>query len=236
MRPSQGSVLEPSGETIQVEGSGRGHALECRLRQSTIAGSAQAKAAYALRDRALDALPLRVQAPALLALVLFARCRQCLVLGTRMQGQPTACRSGTARFGRTRPAIARVEAGSDERATARCVPVLAPARALMPLRAAHAAALPVDGEVRHLDPLGIAPLPTVIGPRRADQVDAVPCSGHHQLLGAHVYGIDQMLGRSQACLGQRFVDRAGANGFVHVGRRGGRCGRPAAAGRDRRSP
>lgn len=90
----------------------------------------------------------------------------------------------------------------------------------MTLRAAHAAAFPVDGEVRHLDRLGTAPLPTVIGPRRADQVDPVPYVGHHQLLGAHVRGIDQMLGRGQTCLGERFVDRAGANSFVHVGRRG----------------
>ncbi len=48
----------------------------------------------------------------------------------------------------------------------------------------------------------------------------MPCGGHHQLLGAHVRGIDQMLEWGQACLGQRFVDCAGANGFVHVGRRG----------------
>jgi hypothetical protein len=112
-------VPEPGGQTIQVEGSGRGHPLEGRLHQSAVAGAAQAEAAHALRDRALDALPLLVQAPALLALVLFARCCQCLVLGTRMQGQPTACRSSAARFGWTRPAIARAEAGSDERATAR---------------------------------------------------------------------------------------------------------------------
>lgn len=53
-------MLEPSGQTIQVEGGGRGHALEGRFRQPAVAGSAQAKAAHALRDRALDDLALPV--------------------------------------------------------------------------------------------------------------------------------------------------------------------------------
>lgn len=76
--------------------------------------------------------------------------------------------------------IARAEAGSDERAAIRRVPVRTPVRALMALRAAHAVVLSVDDEVRHLARLGSPPLPAVIGPRRADEVDPVPGVGRPQ--------------------------------------------------------
>jgi hypothetical protein len=57
--------------------------------------SLQAEAAHALRDLRLDALPLPIELPALLALQAPSRGRQGLVLGARMQAEPAAPGPGT---------------------------------------------------------------------------------------------------------------------------------------------
>jgi hypothetical protein len=105
---------EPSGQAIQVESGRRRYTLEGRFGQPTVAGSAQAEAAHALRDRRLDALPLPVEPP-LIALQTRSRTRQGLMLSARMQAKPAAPRPGTAWFGGTHPADGRAEARADER-------------------------------------------------------------------------------------------------------------------------
>jgi hypothetical protein len=80
-------VREPRSEAIEVESRRCRPALQGRLRQPTIARPAQAEAAHGLRDRPLDALPLPIEPPALLALLSLSRGCQRLVLGTRMHAQ-----------------------------------------------------------------------------------------------------------------------------------------------------
>src|ERR1700712_4247446 len=74
-------------------------------------------------------------------------------------------------------------------------PLRAPACTLMALRTAHAAALPIDDEARDVDRTGILHLPTLVGPRGADQGNPVLLAGLHQRLGAHVSRVDQVLCR-----------------------------------------
>src|SRR3954462_1146427 len=110
--------------------------------------------------------------------------------GARMQAEPAARRPGTARLGRARAADGGTEACTDERASGRLVPVRAPIRALAPLGAAHAVALPVDRKVGDVERVLLTRLPTLVRPRRADQGDAMPLAGRDQMLGAHVGGVD----------------------------------------------
>ncbi len=56
---------KPCRQAVEVHGRGRGHALQARLGQTAIACPPQPEAAHPLRDRAFDALALRIQAPTL---------------------------------------------------------------------------------------------------------------------------------------------------------------------------
>ena len=72
-----------------------------------------------------------------------------------------------------------------------------PAHALLALWAAHHLLVPVHGEVGRLERAIARALPGQVPPLRPDEIDAVPLTGGHQQIGAHVGRVGQVLRRSQ---------------------------------------
>jgi hypothetical protein len=186
---------EPGCEAVEVERRRSGHVLQARFGQPTVARPAQAEGAHTLRDRALNALTPNVEPPTHLAGLSRPGGRDRLVLGTGVQREPAADRPGAARPHQARPAIGRAEAYSDVGPACGFVPVLAPARALMALGAAHAMLVPIHREVGGTERTLILHLPALVGPRRADELDPVLLTGTHEVFGADVARVDEVLGR-----------------------------------------
>src|SRR4051794_817436 len=107
------------------------------------------------------------------------------------------CRSpGATRPRRAGPAIGRAEACVDEGTAGSLIPVLAPARALMALGAAHAALVPLHREVGG-EERTLLHLPALVRSRRADQLDPMLLAGAYEVFGTDVARVGQVLSRGQ---------------------------------------
>src|ERR1700753_3646650 len=198
---------EPCPKAVNVDRRSRCHVLQVCLSQPAVARSSQAECTGRLRNRALDALALGVELAA------------GLVLLARMQGQLSAtsfCLCAAC-FGWADVTVTWAEADANV-APARFVRILAPVRTHVPLRALRALLLPVDREVGRAEGTLGAGLPAHVLPRWADQVDAKALTGCDEVTGADIARIDHVLGRRQALVGQRRVDRLCAHRLVYVGR------------------
>src|ERR1700759_7747 len=215
---SKWATGKPCRKAINVDRRSRCHVLQVCLGQPAVARSSQAECAGRLRKRALDALALGVELAA--GLVLQARpCRrEVLVLLARMQGQLSApsLRLCAACFGWADVTVTRAEADANV-APARFVRILAPGRTHMPFRALRVLLPPVNREVGSTEATLGAALPAHVVPWWADQVDAEALTGCDEVTGADVACIDQVLGRRQALVGQRSVDRLCARRLMYIG-------------------
>ena len=91
-RGRERALGEPRPEPVEVKRPGRGHALQSHLGQPAVARPAQAAGAHALRERALDAAALGVEAPTCRAALACPGRRERLVLRARVQPEPAAGR------------------------------------------------------------------------------------------------------------------------------------------------
>src|SRR4051794_23236324 len=184
------SAREPSSNTVEIEGRSRSHVLQARLGQAAIARPAQAEGPHALGQRALYALALRVEAPAFRRALPGPGRSEGLGFALRKKGEHATVeaqtRPGAAGPGRAGATVGGSEPGPDRAPLARALGALEPARALLALRTARHAPVPVHGEVGGAERFLGAGLPALVRTGRADQVDAVLLVGHDEVVGADI--------------------------------------------------
>src|SRR4051812_36225032 len=169
------AAREPSSTTVEIEGRSGRDVLQARLGQAAIARPAQAEGPHALGQRALYALALRVEAPAFRRALPGPGRREGLVFALRKKGEHATVeaqtRPGAAGPGRAGATVGGSEPGPNGAPLARALGALEPARALLALRAARYAPVPVHSEVGRAEGVLGAALPALVRTGRADQVD-----------------------------------------------------------------
>src|SRR3954447_22271310 len=172
---SERTLGQPSCEAIKVEGRGGRHVLQARLGQPAVACLPQAEGPHALGQRALHPLALRVEAPAFRRALPGPGRREGLVFALRKKGEHATVeaqtRPGAAGSGRAGATVGGSEPGTNGAPLARALGALEPARALLALRAARYAPVPVHSEVGRAEGVLGAALPALVRTGRADQVD-----------------------------------------------------------------
>src|SRR4051812_15323764 len=135
------SAREPSSNTVEIEGRSCRDVLQACLGQAAVTRSAQAEGPHALGQRALDALALRVKAPAFRRALPGPGRSEGLVFALRKKGEHATVeaqtRPGAAGPGRAGATVGGSEPGTDRAPLARALGALEPARALLALRAAR---------------------------------------------------------------------------------------------------
>src|SRR5215207_443021 len=186
----EGAAREPSSNTVESEGRSGRDVLQARLGQAAVARSAQTEGPHALGQRTFHALALRVEAPAFRRALPGPGRSEGLVFALRKKGEHATVaaqtRPGAAGPGRAGATVGGSEPGPDRAPLARALGALEPARALLALRAARYAPVPVHGEVGGAECCLGAALPALVRTGRANQVDAVLLVGHDEVVSADI--------------------------------------------------
>jgi hypothetical protein len=190
--------------------------FEADFGKAFVAGAAGVAGLDGLGDGAFDAGAGGVALAPGFGVLLAAAVLQGFVLLAGVQGQAAETGAGAVGFDRAGLAADVVEVDVDPGMSVNLS--VDPAGAGFALWAGRGVGVPVDGEVAQGVAAVLAILPSAGDGDRADQIDA-QVRGLNDEFGAHVAGVDQVLGRSPADGGQVLLDRQCQRGVID--RRGG---------------